>query len=47
MSQRRCRHTPEQIIRVLREVEKLLGRGDIAGSVQAPGGHRSSLVPVG
>ena len=45
MKQRR--HTPEQIIRKLREAERLQAEGaDIATLRQAPGGHRADVPPL-
>lgn len=43
----RRRHTPEQIVRKLREADRLLAEGkDLAEVARAAGGVRADLSPV-
>ena len=43
----RRRHTPEQIIRKLREAERLIGRGeDDPGGGEGAGDQRADVSPV-
>ena len=39
-------HTPEQIVRKLREADRLLGEGTPLVGCLAPGSHRGDVLPL-